>query len=267
MRLLYIYIVIIFSLTFASLGQTPYVSTPLMPAKDRVPGYFGVLIGLGQNFQSGEFYVDCSDCIFESGVGTGFTIGAAYDRVALPWLKYGIAGFYDYSALSSTFRENEIIPFELENSGIRENINVQFRHTADLNIHNLTAMPYIKMEPFSFMFFRLGFGASYIFSSSLKHDKELLQKEATLSNGAVVTIRIPGRTGYRVNVQDSEIRQLNNLVLSLMPALGFKINFSETTYLMPYLQYNVPFNDISDEGQNFRLNQWRFFIELGFKLH
>ena len=267
MRLLYIYIVLLISGSCILSSQTAYIPTPLQPAKERVPGYLGFIIGFGQNFQSGEYYVDCLDCIFEDGVSGGFTFGISYDRVATSWLKYGIAGFYDYSGISNSFRETEIIPFELENSGIKENIPVQFRHTSDIDLHYLTAMPYIKIEPANFFFFRIGFGASYTFASSLKHEKELTQREATLSNGATVSIRIPGTDGYKVTIQDSEVRDLNNLQLYLMPALGLKINFSATTYLLPYFQYNMALTDISENGKDFRINQWRLFLELGFKLH
>lgn len=265
MRLLYFYIVLLIIFQIKLFSQS-YIETPLTPAKERVPGYIGFLIGFGQNYQTGDFLVDCLDCTFEDGVRGGFSLGIAYDRLALPWLKYGIAGLYDYQGINSSFRETEIIRLELENSGLRENVPVQFRHTANLDIHNLTVMPYIKLEPASFFFFRLGFGASYIFSSSLKHDKELLTKEATLSNGATVNVKLENGDN-KVNVQNSEIRELNNLQFLIMPALGFKINFSETTYLMPYFQYNLPLSNVSENGNDFRIHQWRLFLELGFKLH
>lgn len=267
MRLLYINIVILLVSVSILSSQTVYDPTPLMPAKDRIPGYIGFIIGMGQNFQSGEFYVDCLDCVFEKGVAAGFTVGISYDRVALPWLKYGIAGLYDYSGIKSSFVETEIIPFELKNSGIKEDIAVQFRHTGDIDLHYLTAMPYIKLEPVKFFFFRLGFGASLVMGSAIKHDKELLQQEVTLSNGTTIYISIPGNNSYSSTIQNSEVRNLNSLQFFLMPAMGFKINFSETTYLMPYFQYNIPFTNISDKGKDFKINQWRLLFELGFKVH
>lgn len=267
MRLLYIYFIVAILIAVQVDLSAQYIPTPLGPAKDKVPGYIGFIVGFGQNYQTGEFYVDCPDCIFENAVGTGFTLGASYDRVALPWLKYGIALFYDYSGIKSSFLETELIPFELQNSGLKEDIPVEFRHTANVDFHNLIAMPYVKIEPVDFFFIRLGFGLSYIFSSKIKHDKELLQKVATLSNGATVSIRIPGIDGYKVNIQDSQVSDLNNLQLYLMPAIGFKLNISTTTYLKPYFQFNLPLSDISGYGKDYRINEWRIFLELGFKAH
>lgn len=267
MRLLYIYFIaaILIATQVDLLSQ--YIPTPLGPAKDKEPGYIGIIVGMGQNFQTGEFYVECPDCIFENGVGTGFTIGASYDRVLLPWLKYGIAAFYDYGGIKSSFLETELIPFELQNSGLKESIPVQFRHTASVDINSLIAMPYLKIEPTNFFFFRMGLGLSYIFSNNITHDKELLQKQATLSNGATVSIRIPNHDGYIVNIQDSQINGLTNFQLYLMPAIGFKLNFSPTTYLKPYFQFHLPLSDISDFGKDYRINQWRILLELGFKAH
>lgn len=267
MRLLYIYFIATIIVGSQSLLYSQYIPTPLGPAKDKTPGNLGFIFGMGQNFQSGEYYVDCLDCTFDGGVGTGFTLGIAYDRVAMPWLKYGIALLYDYNGIKSSFLETEMIPFELQNSGIKENIPVQFRHSSEVELHNLITMPYLKTEPFDWMFFRLGLGLSYIFANNLTHDKELLQRQATLSNGATVMIRVPGTDGYTVNIQDGPINPINNLQAYLMPALGFKINFSQTTYLKPYFQFNLPLNTISDNGKDFSINQWRLFLELGFKLH
>jgi hypothetical protein len=267
MRLLYIKIYICLFCSFSINLSAQYTDTPILPAKEKVPGYIGFIVGLGQNFQSGEYYVDCEDCIFSDGVGTGVTLGASYDRLIFPWLKYGIAVFYDYAGINNSFIETEIIPFELPNSSIKENIPVQFRHTANVDVNYLTAMPYLKVEPVKFFFIRLGFGVSYIFTSNIKHDKELLQRNHTLSNGATVNIRIPGTNSYKVNIQDSEIRELNAVQMYLMPALGLKINFSETTYLLPYFQYNLPLTNISEFGKDYKINQWRIMFELGFKLH
>jgi hypothetical protein len=267
MRLLYFNIVlsILFMINIDIYAQ--FVDTPLRPAKDKVPGWSGILVGVGQNFQSGEYYVDCEDCIFDGGVNTGFTVGLSYDRKALDWLKYGVAVFYDYSGIKNSFTETELIPFELDNSGIKENIPIQFRHTANVDLHLLTAMPYIKFEPLSFYFFRMGFGAGYIFNSHLTHDKELMQNTATLSNGAKVSVSIPGSSSNKVTIQESQVNEINSLQLYLMPATGLKINFSETTYLLTYVQFNLPLNNISEYGSNYKINQWRLFFELGFKMH
>ncbi|GAB1371514.1 hypothetical protein MASR1M45_15760 [Candidatus Kapaibacterium sp.] len=265
MRLLYIIIVSMILFQITALSQ--YVHTPLIPAKDKIPGWNGFMIGLGQNFQSGEYYVDCEDCIFDGGVGTGFTLGASYDRKATDWLKYGIAVMYDYSGIQNAFSETEQIQFELENSGIKENININFRHTAQSDFHFINFMPYLKFEPWNFFFFRMGFGGALLLDSRIVHEKELMQRTVQLSNGAIVTVRIPNSNSDKVTIQDSQVQEVSNFNLYLMPASGFKIDFSETTYLMTYLQYSLPLNNISEFGKDYKINQWRIFLELGFKVH
>ncbi|MFA5513003.1 MAG: hypothetical protein WC313_11200 [Candidatus Kapaibacterium sp.] len=266
MKVLYIYIAAILLATTLLNAQDPNISTPLRPAKEKVPTYIGFIAGMGQNFQSGEYYVDCADCIFENGVKAGYTIGIVYDRLIGSGFKYGIAGMLDFSGLSNSFIETELVSFELPGTGVNENIPVRFRHTSDISYSQIIGMPYIKYEPASFFFVRIGLGASYIFGSSLVHDKELIQHQARLSNGMLVSITIPGTNDTKVNIQDSEIRDLNNFQIYLMPAIGFKINFSETTYLQPTLQYNIAMSDLSNQGKDFRIHQWRLLFELGFRL-
>ncbi len=269
MRVLYYNIVIMIILLFLGNNKlfSQYLDTPLNPAKDKVQGWNGFIFGLGQNFQSGEYYVDCEDCIFDGGVNTGFTLGYSYDRRPIEWLKYGIAIYYDNSGIKNTFSETELVNFQLENSDIKEKVPVKFKHNSDVDLHLLTAMPYLKFEPFNWYFFRLGLGVSYILSSKINHTKELLQNTATLSNGSVVTIKISDSDENKVTIQDSPIRELNSIQWNLIPATGFKFNFSETTYLLTYIQYNIPFTNISEQGKDYKINEWRLFLELGFKIH
>lgn len=268
MRLLYNYILILLLATSVIQAEDKFTSTPLMPAKNKTPGYSGIFIGAGQNFQSGKYFVDCKECEFENGVASGFLIGIFYDRKALSWLKYGISGAYNLSGIENSFVEFEKIHLQSDNSGIDEDIWLQFRHKSEVKINMLTAMPYIKLEPFDFFFFKTGFSLSYIFNSNIKHEKELMQNEVTLSNGATIIVSIPDfEDSNKKTIQDSEIRELNSLQYAISLSSGVIINFSPTTFFSPYFQYNLPLTNISESGDDYKINQWRIIFELGFKIH
>jgi hypothetical protein len=55
-------------------------ATPLTPAVEEKNHFFGILLGFGQNMQSGISKVNCDDCQFENGIAFGYTFGFTYEK-------------------------------------------------------------------------------------------------------------------------------------------------------------------------------------------
>ena len=242
-------------------------SNPINPGRELIPEYVGFIIGLGQNFQTGKMYVECPGCVFEDGVKFGYTFGVYYESVLAGPLKFGLDVLYDYQGVKSSFLENESVEVSSELVDYKENVVLPFRHTADVDINTLMFIPYLKYSPVDYFYAKLGFSMNYIFSSHIKHDKELLQKKATLSNGTVVAVKIPGAKNYIATVQDGDYIDINKTYFSLIPAIGFTIPFDDANKIVfsPYLMYSMAMSNLSENGENLKINTWRLMFELGFK--
>jgi hypothetical protein len=280
MRLLFIIILTVISINLSvtenllaqkqSVVQKPLVqkqSNPIYPGRELIPEYVGLIFGLGQNFQTGKMYVECPGCVFEEGVKFGYTIGVYYESIIAGPLKFGIDVLYDYQGIKSSFLENESVEISSAEVDYKENVVLPFRHTADVDINTLMFMPYLKYSPVDYFYGKLGFSLNYVFSSHIKHDKELTQKKATLSNGTVVVVSIPGTKNNIATVQEGDINDLNKTYFSLNPVIGFTIPFDKDNNIVfsPYLMYSLPMSNLSDNGENFKINTWRLMFELGFK--
>jgi hypothetical protein len=242
-------------------------SNPIKPGRELIPEYIGIVFGLGQNFQTGKMYVECPQCVFEDGIKFGYTIGIYYESFIVEPLKFGIDVLYDYQGIKSSFVENESVEVRSEIVDYKENVILPFRHTADVNINTLMLIPYLKYSPVEFFYVKLGFSLNFVFSSLLQHDKELLQKKASLSNGTVVQVSIPGSKNNTVTVENGDLVGINKTYFSLNPAIGFTIPFDKDNDILfsPYVMYSLPMGIISNIGENFKINTWRLMFELGFK--
>jgi hypothetical protein len=280
MRLLFIIILSVIILNLLSTEkliaqkQTKYEmqpaqkqSNPISPGRELIPEYIGIVFGLGQNFQSGKMFVECPGCVFEDGVKFGYTIGAYYETLLVGPLKSGIDVLYDYQGIKSTFLEYESVEVRSDIVDYKENVILPFRHTADVDINTLMFIPYFKYSPVNFFYAKVGFSLNYIFSSHIRHDKELTQKKATLSNGTIVQVSIPGVKNNIATVQDSDFININKTYFSFVPAIGFTIPFDSDDKIVfsPYFMYSMPLGNLSENGENFKINTWRLMFELGFK--
>jgi len=141
-----------------------------------------------------------------------------------------------------------------------------FRHTNTTSITTVGLMPFIRFNPFKYFFIKFGFDFSYVFSNNVKHNIELLDRRKTLPNGEVVDIFIPtansNRRVYSRTVQDSEIQDINNLQMSFVPALGGNIYFTDKLLMLPSFSYFKALNNMSEFGENFRIDAWRINLEL-----
>lgn len=240
-------------------------NTPLMPEKIFYKNQVGLFIGLGSNWQSGSYYVDCIDCEFEGGSGFGFTVGGLYEINTMGDFRFGLMASYDIMSTETSFIEIE--PFQFYSEAYKQNIEIpiQFRHLSDLDLSYFNISPYAKLEMFDFMFIRLAFTAGFPISSNIKHTKALIDDFAQLQTGEYVEIILENGEKEAV-VQDSDYEPLTSPIFTIDPAIGINIEISERTYFSPGFMYRVPMTVTSENGENFMLNSWRIFFELRFTL-
>jgi hypothetical protein len=259
-------------LNFPNLLYGSTFSSPLQPGVESKDQIIGLLVGLGQNMQSGISYVDCISCQFENGVGFGYTFGLSYETPIagedsfLNKFKYGGLLHLSNRDIKPTYREN-----------VREYMQeydvafpIMYRHTSTISVITAGLMPYISFEPIKFLFIKAGIDFSYVISDNMKHEMELLTRTSTLENGEVVSFYIPAanseRRLYKSVIQDSEIRGLSNFQMSFVPSIGGNIYFTEKLFISPSFQYSLALTDISSYGENLRINAWRINLALKYNI-
>ncbi len=242
------------------------LSSPIEPAEIPKVTYLGFVFGVGQNFQSGKFFVDCENCEFENGVQTGITLGLTYKREINKFLNWGTMLLFDTYNLESKFRETEIFKYEFAVDQDAVNIPIEFRHTATADFSMLSLNPFIEVTPASFFFARLGFNAGFVVGANINHQKELLTRKAKLENGVTVDIKLADSKGTVEVVEDGEFPEVNSFQMSLTPMIGFIIPFSKSVIFSPYYLHRIPLNKMSEFGEDFKINSYRIMFELSFKL-
>lgn len=267
MRLLLFIILVSFNLFyFEVFSQT--LANPIAPGKLVTPSYLGATIGFGQNYQSGSMFVDCANCEFLDGNKFNFTVGMFYERNIFDWGKLGVDVLFSTGGLKSAYLENENVEVIDAGSDFRENVVIPFRHTADLSLQDLSIIPYLKLEPFSFVYFKFGFSYNMNLSSSFTHTKELLKREVTLSNGVVTKVQLADYKGTIATIQEGEFKELESSYFALNPSIGFNIPFDKDKKIVfsPWLTYSIPLSKMATNSDDFKIAKWQIMLSLGFKL-
>ncbi|HRP02990.1 MAG TPA: hypothetical protein PLE30_10130 [Candidatus Kapabacteria bacterium] len=267
MRLLFYIILACFNLFCIEAFAQRY-ATPIDPAGIEVPMYLGATIGFGQNFQNGSMYVDCANCEFLNGNKFNFTAGIYLERQLFEGGYLGFDALFSAGGLNSSFKENEIVEVNDQVSNFRENVTIPFRHTADLKISDFSFVPYVKYEPFSFMYLKFGVSYNSNLSATLTHTKELLIREVTLSNGVITKVELANTKGAKAIVQDGDYKELEKSYFALNPTIGLNIPFGETNSVIfsPWLTYVLPLSNMATNSNDFKINKWHLMLSLGFKL-
>ncbi|MFP4370225.1 MAG: hypothetical protein ACLFR2_11665, partial [Candidatus Kapaibacterium sp.] len=255
MRLLFLLIIAI--LLVGSPELHAQVSTPLAPVMKENKISIGIIAGIGLNFQTGAYLVDCEGCSFESGDQFGYSFGAIFDHKLSENFSTGIFALFENRGVNSYYEELE--SFYLEE--IDETIKVRMSHESALSLSYINAVPYFAYRPVKFLTFRMGLSLAIPLSSNVTHDQSLLTDEVTLSSGEVMKVDIAA--GGTQRVQDSEVTGLSNPVISLLPVVAAHIPLERNVFLSPQFHYNLPFNTTSTYGEDFKLHTWRFMMELG----
>ena len=248
-------------------------SSPIHPGTEERNKIIGGFMGFGQNMQSGITFVSCDSCEFVDGLGFGYTIGAIYEEQLSAndesiFYYFNVGGLLHLSNrdVSSSYRERTPEYF----AEYDMTFPLMFRHTNKTSITTAGLMPFIRFNPFKYFFVKFGFDVSFVLNSNVKHEIELLERRKTLPNGEVVDIYIPvgnsNRRTYSRTVQDSEIRDINSLQMSLVPAIGGNIYFTDKLFMTPSFSYFKALNNMSEFGKDFRIDAWRMNIELKYNI-
>jgi len=252
----------IFSQKFAS---------PIHPGTEERNKIVGVLMGFGQNMQNGNSisYVNCDSCEFMNGLDFGYTVGVTYEEQLSAntesiFRYFNLGGLLHLSNRNITSSYRERTPQYFPEYDIT--FPLMFRHTNKTSITTAGLMPFVRFNPFKYVFVKLGFDFSYVLNNNVRHDIELLDRRKTLPNGEVVDVFIPtanpNRKTYSRTVQDSEIKDINNLQMSLVPAIGGNIYFTDKLFITPSFYYFKSLNNMSEFGKDFRIDAWRLNVEL-----
>ena len=241
--------------------------TPLLPSV-QLRTEAGGFIGIGENIQSGILRTDTScQCDYEDGRGFGFTIGGLYESEFTRRLFWGGALAFDLRSFWASFKQREQL--NMNKDGNIYEVPAWFRYRADVNTWYLTLMPYLKYIPAKFMFLRLGFGSSFVLSSTLNHNKELLDRSGKISTGETISLRIDSTKssdGINAKLYNGSLPDLNSMQFSLEPALGFNFLIGEKFRFSPVFQYSVPLTILTQNGQDVKLSSWRILFELRYDI-
>lgn len=224
----------------------------------------GFMLGFGQNFQSGTYYVDCDNCEFSNGLKFGYSLGLYYEYYLSQSVTIGLMGLFEDNTISSSYIEIEAVtPSNASNT----TIPVSFRHESDFSLQNITIAPYIKWHPANFFFLRLGFGGSFPIYSNLTHDKILLDRFITLQNGEIVEVKLTDFEGNTAELQNGKVQGLTSFQFGLLPAIGLDLPLSNKSTLATSFQYYIPFSNIYSGSDDFRINSWRIMFEFSYAFH
>jgi hypothetical protein len=260
---------------FAQSEQIPKggFSSPLDPENDVRPLFVGGIIGFGPTVESGEFITDKCDCPpFKDGSGINFLFGGLVDYGISKRVTIGMTLVYDYRTLNAGYTEIESVGLRRQGSSEIMKIPVPFRHTTTSSFSFLTAQPFVNLFFGKHFFVRGGIGLSFNIGSSLLHEKELTQTEATLPDGELVNLAID-REKYpnaisdtRAIIQDTEFPKMNGIQLSGNFSTGVSIKAGKKMTFTPLLQFGIPLTDMSSSGKDFRLRSTLFFLEVRYLL-
>ena len=136
-------------------------SNPLMPMTEDKERDLGVLIGLGMNFQTGDFYnyKDCK-CLFSDGSKLGYSFGAFYQEEFTNSLKWGLMLLYEGKSINSSYRIKEIDTVTSQITNRSELLPLEYRYKAETDINMISILPYLDISLVDFLLTRVGFSVS-----------------------------------------------------------------------------------------------------------
>lgn len=248
-------------------------ASPKDPGKSLKSKLLGIVFGLGQNIQNGTSYVSCENCYFTNGLGLAYTLGVVYEQQFtgdmdsyLHHMKWGVQLLYDSKSIEANFTERTNAYF----SEYDMNIPLLLKHTNDMSLSSVGVTPFVTYNPLSFFFLRFGVNIDYFLQNKMKHKIELQEKTKILPNGERVEIYIPTKNPnvkrYEYIAEEGDIRDMNKLYISFMPALGFDINLSEKILLSTSFNYVFPMTKISNYSDNFNISSWKILFEMKYNL-
>lgn len=251
---------LLFGATQFLVAQTNVLdSDPIRARKLLVYDLFGGYAGISANRQVGTFLTDCN-CEFTNGGSAGFVAGVMFERLSRSRLTFGTTAGIEFRSIQARFREREGV-VQRSVSGQEYTVPVNFLNTADVSLLYATLNPFVKVTAFESMIFRLGPSLSYVASSSLRHEKELLDAEVTFPNGERATVRLADTEGTSVVLQDGPIQELSAFQIGIHGAVGFEFKIGTSFFFGPVLQFTQPLTSLGARGDGFGIRSTQFLVE------
>ena len=252
---------------FPTLSIYPQViESPLSPyqiiVRDTEIGFF---IGLGANYNSGEYSAECPDCIFNDVSKFGYSFGIKGNYQLSKHFFVGASLAYENLSVKGAFRRIESVPLD-RIDGTKIYVPIEFRHSADFRIGTISLMPNITYRIDRFLDFRLGFYSDFMFSANFKHDKELLTKSVVLPDGEKVSVEVYQDKDGTVTLEDRPIPNLTNPILGIYPQINFNFELSSSTDMNFGFYYKIPLTNLTKD-QSIRIFSWRIFLGFSFDLY
>lgn len=243
------------------------LSTPILPLGDGFSrDQFRIMLGIGQNFQAGQFEEpeDICDCTFDGGVGTGFTIAVDYEREIFNFLFWGAgARFENYSFESKFLDYRQVTAFPI---GVPDDSNfepivlpVQFEQVATFSMSAIGFNPYLRITPFNGLMLRAGMNFSYIFSNNYQHQEILLSR--VVGNGKYVVSSTQNGENNPV-IYNGELPGIENLLIYSNLAISFPLTLPSNFSIAPGFEYSFPISGNFSSLGNSNVCLWRMFFEL-----
>lgn len=217
----------------------------------------GLIVSGGQNIEFGKYFVECPDCEFEGGVGSGAMLGLYYQRGINNSFHYGLMLMFDWWNLNNTFYRTEFKSAKDVNTNQEIGpLDIEFQHDSDVELVTFSLAPYIKYQISDWFFLRGSIPIGFPLSSSLTHKKSLISRVVVFNDETYNLEQIDDEL-----LQDSEFPELNSPLYSLAMTMGFNIEMSERFSLNPSFYYRIGLNEVSSNGENFKINSWRIMLE------
>lgn len=121
--------------------------------------------------------------------------------------------------------------------------------------------PFVKVMFFDIAYVRAGPSFGYIFSSGMKHTKELVDDSVRFPNGEVASVTLTDSDSKSVVLQDGPLAEVNALQISGLLGAGMEFKIGKKFFLGPVAQYLIPFTSVSKRGTDFTVRAFQIFLE------
>jgi len=266
--LFFVLSLIIMCFTTQLSAQQGKFATPLQPEDDQTQREIGLFVGIGPNFQMGSFRTQCDCPDFENGTGFGWNTGVLYEQDINSDFQFGAALGINSLDITSSYQYNKERAFTSTITGfpVTDTVPILFEQEAQASFLNFTAMPYLKWSAADFFFARFGIEAGFNITSNIKQTEEILQKTVKIpSTGEIVTVSFADGSSVSV-AEDGEFPNVITPQINLVPAVGFNLKLAKNIFLSPVFSFSYPLTNMSDNGNNFSINNLRFIAELRWAL-
>lgn len=258
-----LFLIVTFS---TSLTKAQVIESPISPYQVIVHDWeIGFFVGIGANYNSGNYAADCPECIFDDVSKLGYTIGIKTDYQLSKSIFVGASMGYEDLSVQGAFRRIESVSLERVD-GTKISVPIEFRHTSDFQIGTITLMPNITYRIDRFLDFRLGLYTDFAFKNKFIHNKELLTKSVILPDGEKVSVEISQQKSRNVQLENRTIPNYTNPTFGIYPQINFNIELSSDLDMNLGFIYKLPLNNIA-ANQNFKIYSWRFFIGFSFDMY